>query len=30
MTGVLESKRQAIAEACVRHGVLRLDAFGSA
>jgi predicted nucleotidyltransferase len=30
MTGVLESKRQAIAEACARHGVLRLDAFGSA
>ncbi len=30
MTGVLERKRQAISEACVRHGVLRLDAFGSA
>ena len=30
MSGFLESKRQAIAEACVRHGVLRLDAFGSA
>lgn len=30
MTGVLEKKRQAIAEACVRHGVVRLDAFGSA
>ncbi len=30
MTGVLELKRQAIAEACVRHGVVRLDAFGSA
>jgi len=30
MTGVLEMKRQAIAEACVRHGVARLDAFGSA
>ena len=30
MTGVLEGKRQAIAEACARHGVLRLDAFGSA
>jgi predicted nucleotidyltransferase len=30
MTGVLESKRQAIAEACVRHGVVRLEAFGSA
>lgn len=30
MTGVLENKRQAIAEVCVRHCVLRLDAFGSA
>lgn len=30
MIGVLEKKRQAIAEACVRHGVARLDAFGSA
>lgn len=30
MTGVLEIKRQATAEACVRHGVVRLDAFGSA
>jgi hypothetical protein len=30
MTDVLESKRQAIAEACMRHGVLRLEAFGSA
>ncbi|MEK7330642.1 MAG: nucleotidyltransferase domain-containing protein [Candidatus Eisenbacteria bacterium] len=30
MTGILENKRQAIAEACVRHGVVRLDAFGSA
>ena len=30
MTGDLEKKRQAIAEACVRHGVVRLDAFGSA
>lgn len=30
MTSVLESKRQAIAETCVRHGVLRLYAFGSA
>lgn len=30
MTGVLENKRQAIAEACMRHGVVRLDAFGSA
>jgi predicted nucleotidyltransferase len=30
MIGVLEDKRQAIAEACARHGVLRLDVFGSA
>lgn len=30
MTGVLESKLKAIAEVCVRHGVVRLDAFGSA
>ena len=30
MTGVLEGKRQAIAEARARHGVVRLDAFGSA
>ena len=30
MTGVLEDKRQAIAEVCRRHGVARLDAFGSA
>lgn len=30
MTGVLENKRQAIAEVCQRHGVARLDAFGSA
>ena len=30
MTGVLENKRQAIAEVCRRHGVARLDAFGSA
>ena len=30
MTDILENKRQAIAEACVRHGVVRLDAFGSA
>ncbi|MFH0938105.1 MAG: nucleotidyltransferase domain-containing protein [Planctomycetota bacterium] len=30
MTVFLESKRQAIAEACVRYGVLRLDVFGSA
>jgi len=26
----LESKRQAIAQICMRHGVLRLDVFGSA
>jgi hypothetical protein len=30
MTGVLKDKREAIAEACARHGVVRLDAFGSA
>ena len=30
MTGVLEEKLHAVAEACVRHGVVRLDAFGSA
>ena len=30
MTSVLENKRQAIAEVCRRHGVARLDAFGSA
>lgn len=30
MTGVLESKLGAIAEVCARHGVVRLDAFGSA
>jgi predicted nucleotidyltransferase len=30
MVGVLESKRETIAAACARHGVLRLDAFGSA
>ena len=30
MTGVLENKLGAIAEVCVRHGVARLDAFGSA
>ncbi len=30
MTGVLENKLKAIAEVCVRHGVVRLDAFGSA
>ena len=30
MVSVLEDKRQAIVEACARHGVLRLDVFGSA
>jgi hypothetical protein len=30
MIGVLESQRDEIAAACARHGVLRLDAFGSA
>jgi len=30
MTSVLEKKLKAIAEVCVRHGVVRLDAFGSA
>ena len=30
MTNLLENKRQAIAEVCERHGVVRLDAFGSA
>ena len=30
MVGILESKRELIAAACARHGVLRLDAFGSA
>jgi predicted nucleotidyltransferase len=30
MTGVLKNKLEAIAEVCVRHGVVRLDAFGSA
>ena len=30
MTGVLEVKLGAIAAVCVRHGVARLDAFGSA
>jgi len=28
--GLLESKREAIAEVCARFGVARLDAFGSA
>jgi len=30
MIAVLENKRQAIAAACARHGVVRLYAFGSA
>jgi hypothetical protein len=30
VTGFLENKREAIAEACMRHRVARLDAFGSA
>ena len=30
MTSVIENKRQAIAELCERHGVVRLEAFGSA
>ena len=30
MAGILESKREQIAAACARLGVLRLDAFGSA
>ncbi len=30
MTEILESKRDAIAKVCKRHGVTRLDAFGSA
>ena len=30
MTAVLENKLGAIAEVCARHGVVRLDAFGSA
>lgn len=30
MTGAFESKLGAIAEVCARHGVVRLDAFGSA
>jgi len=29
MVRVLEDKRQAIADACVRFGVVRLDVFGS-
>ena len=30
MTSVIENKLQAIAELCERHGVVRLEAFGSA
>ena len=30
MIGVLESQRERIAAACARHGVRRLDAFGTA
>lgn len=30
MSDILENKHQAIAQACKRHGVIRLDAFGSA
>ena len=30
MTGFLGSQRETIAAACAKHGVLRLDAFGSA
>ena len=30
MTEILRNKMDAIAEACERHGVIRLDAFGSA
>ncbi len=30
MTALLEDRRQAIEEACKRHGVRRLHAFGSA
>jgi len=30
MIGRLESKRKDIAEVCVRYGVVRLEAFGSA
>ena len=29
MVGLLESKRKAIAEVCARHGVARLEVFGS-
>ncbi len=30
MVEILEDKREAIAELCARHGVVRLDVFGSA
>ena len=30
MIGILERKREEISASCARHGVLRLDAFGSA
>jgi predicted nucleotidyltransferase len=30
MTDILVNKRRAIVQACKRHGVIRLDAFGSA
>ena len=30
VTSLLQSKREAIAELCARHGVSRLEAFGSA
>lgn len=30
MNVLLEDKREAIADVCARHGVARLDAFGSA
>ena len=30
MTEILRNKMDAITEACERHGVIRLDAFGSA
>lgn len=30
MTGLLKSRREAIGRLCARHGVIRLEAFGSA
>ena len=30
MVEILQDKREAIAELCARHGVVRLDVFGSA